>query len=133
MLVIMPLTATDLPEPVVPATSRCGILARFTLTGAPLVSLPRQIWSLPPDFLKPSSSRISFRYTVSRFLFGISMPTTALPGMGATMRTDCASSAMARSFSSCTILPVRVPGAGANSKVMMTGPIWMAVTLPCTP
>jgi hypothetical protein len=38
MLVIMPLTATDLPEPVVPATRRCGILDRFTLTGAPLVS-----------------------------------------------------------------------------------------------
>ena len=42
-LVIMPLTATDLPDPVVPATKRCGILDRFTLTGAPLVSLPRQI------------------------------------------------------------------------------------------
>ena len=36
----MPLTATDLPEPVVPATSRCGIFDRFTLTGAPLMSLP---------------------------------------------------------------------------------------------
>lgn len=33
-------TATDLPEPVVPATSRCGILARSTTTGLPPISLP---------------------------------------------------------------------------------------------
>ncbi len=29
----MALMATDLPEPVVPATSRCGILARSAVTG----------------------------------------------------------------------------------------------------
>ena len=57
----MPLTATDLPEPVVPATSRCGILDRFTLTGAPLMSLPRPTCSLEVAPVKQASSRISFR------------------------------------------------------------------------
>ncbi len=31
---------TDLPEPVVPATSRCGMRARSATIGAPLMSLP---------------------------------------------------------------------------------------------
>ncbi len=31
---------TDLPEPVVPATSRCGMRARSAMTGAPPMSLP---------------------------------------------------------------------------------------------
>ena len=34
------LTAVDLPEPVVPATSRCGMRARSATTGAPPMSLP---------------------------------------------------------------------------------------------
>jgi len=38
---IMALTPTDLPEPVVPATSRCGILPRSATTGLPAMSLPR--------------------------------------------------------------------------------------------
>ena len=33
---------TDLPEPVVPATSRCGMRARSTITGSPPMVLPRQ-------------------------------------------------------------------------------------------
>src|SRR6266404_4222601 len=37
---IIALRATDFPEPVVPATSRCGILARSTTTGLPAMSLP---------------------------------------------------------------------------------------------
>ena len=37
---IMALIATDLPEPVVPAISRCGMRARSTTTGSPLMSLP---------------------------------------------------------------------------------------------
>ena len=36
----MALSATDLPEPVVPATSRCGMRARSTTTGWPPMSFP---------------------------------------------------------------------------------------------
>ena len=38
----MVLIATDLPEPVVPAISRCGMRARSTITGSPPMVLPRQ-------------------------------------------------------------------------------------------
>ena len=34
------LIATDLPEPVVPAISRCGILARSAMKGSPPMVLP---------------------------------------------------------------------------------------------
>ena len=36
----MALIATDLPEPVAPATSRCGIFCRSSTTGLPAMSLP---------------------------------------------------------------------------------------------
>ena len=39
---IIALTPTDLPEPVVPATSKWGILARSTTTGLPAMSLPKE-------------------------------------------------------------------------------------------
>ena len=32
--------ATDLPEPVVPATSRCGMRVKSAITGSPPISLP---------------------------------------------------------------------------------------------
>ena len=41
----MQLRPTDLPEPVVPATSRCGIGARSATTGSPAMFLPRMIGS----------------------------------------------------------------------------------------
>jgi hypothetical protein len=39
--VIIVLTKLDLPDPVAPATSRWGILARFATTKPPSTSLPR--------------------------------------------------------------------------------------------
>ena len=71
--------------------------------------------------------------TFSRALFGTSMPTAALPGIGATMRTRSASSASARSSVRLVILLTRVPGAGAYSYIVTTGPGRMATTSPLTP
>jgi hypothetical protein len=42
MDISMALMPTDLPEPVVPATSRWGILARSATTGLPAMSLPSE-------------------------------------------------------------------------------------------
>ena len=46
MLIIIALRHTDLPEPVVPATSRWGILARSAVIMLPVISLPRATLSL---------------------------------------------------------------------------------------
>ena len=42
----MALIPTDLPEPVVPATSTWGILARSATTGLPTMSLPKPMVSM---------------------------------------------------------------------------------------
>ena len=59
-----------------------------------------------------------------------SMPTTGLPGIGARMRTASARSAIARSSARLTMRFTLTPGAGSNSKVVMTGPGRTATTLP---
>jgi hypothetical protein len=53
---------------------------------------------------KPSLSRISLIATVSRTTLGTSKPTVALPGIGARMRIEIASRAIARSFSRLSML-----------------------------
>ena len=47
----MVLMATDLPEPVVPAISRCGMRARSTMMDSPPMFLPRQSGSFATDSL----------------------------------------------------------------------------------
>ena len=47
MLEINVLTQTDLPDPVDPATNRCGILAKSVITGMSAISLPSPT-GIPP-------------------------------------------------------------------------------------
>ena len=91
------LTITLLPEPVAPAMSRCGILARSTAWAMPATSRPRANVSVEPDAVKSTSSRIRRRATMLKSLFGISMPTALLPGIGASIRSERAARAIARS------------------------------------
>ena len=77
----------DLPEPVDPATNRCGIFARFHEMYSPSMSLPNAItsgwWSARVDgSVSTSASR-----TISLSTFGTSTPTADLPGIGASIRT----------------------------------------------
>ena len=48
------LTLPDLPEPVVPAISACGIFARSVADAAPEMSLPSQATSGEEPFGRPS-------------------------------------------------------------------------------
>ena len=41
MLINIAFIATDLPEPVVPATNKCGIAAKSATIADPLISFPR--------------------------------------------------------------------------------------------
>ena len=90
-------TQPDLPEPVVPATSRCGIFARSVQTELPAMSLPSHTDSGEPDGGPPCSPRsrrkMSPRYTIRWRLLGTSTPTACLPGMGARMRMSVDASA----------------------------------------
>ena len=55
----MVLSATDLPEPVVPAISRCGIFARSAITGSPPIVLPSASVSGARDFSYSGTENIS--------------------------------------------------------------------------
>ena len=97
----MALRHTLLPEPVAPATSRCGIAARSTTTGSPPVPLPRMMGSLAFAliFLYSGLSISLPRVTTERLGLGTSMPTRDSPSTGVSIRMLGVLSASDRSFS----------------------------------
>ena len=107
------LIAPDLPAPVVPATSRCGILARSAPIERPATSLPSQ--TVSGDQSDGGAWKTSPRWTIRRRALGTSMPTACLPGIGARMRMSAAASAYARSSLSWATLPTLMPGARRSS------------------
>ncbi len=111
----MELMQTDLPEPVAPAMSRCGILVRSEMSGLPETSLPSAMGSSALALLQSSLSRISRMPTAVGCWLGTSTPTAALPGMGARMRTDWARMPRAMFLSSPAIFSTRTPAAGTTS------------------
>ncbi len=81
----------DLPAPVVPAMSRCGMRARSVHTALPEMSLPSQTDSgLACPGMSP---KMSPRVTSLGERFGTSTPTACLPGIGARMRISVVASA----------------------------------------
>ena len=78
----------DLPAPVAPATNKCGILARFAQIKLPSTSLPSAITIGCVSFLATDERRTSPNATISRSVFGISIPTADLPGIGERIRTS---------------------------------------------
>src|SRR3989344_2595677 len=114
---IKELTRTDFPEPVVPAISTWGILAIFATTGFPLTSNPNETVSFDLLLLITLDSSIVLRVTISKLLFGISIPTRFLPGIGASILI-CpvgASVLRAKSFASAVILDSFVPKATSKA------------------
>src|SRR6478735_5775129 len=116
------LTMTLLPEPVGPAISRCGILARSTALATPATSRPRANVSLDSDAVNSTSSRTRRSGTALKSLFGISMPTALLPGIGASIRSELAASAIARSSARPSMRLTLTSGAGWTSYWVTTGP-----------
>ena len=109
------MTATDLPEPVVPATSRCGMRARSATTGLPAMSLPSASVSAPCVSLYVADDRISTSFTICRRGLGSSRPMHDLPGIVSTTRIDTTDSARARSLIRLTICAPFTPTAGSIS------------------
>jgi hypothetical protein len=110
----MVLIATDLPEPVVPATKRCGMRARSAMIGSPPMFLPRHSASLCLLSAKSADESSSRRNTVSRVSFGSSMPMTFRPGTTAT-RAETADIDRAMSSDRPITRLDLVPGAGSSS------------------
>ena len=119
---------TDLPEPVVPATSKCGILPRLAMTGLPLMSAPRTTVSGERSFWYCGDSSTPRSGTISRLRFGISRPMKGRPGMTSTTRTLCTESRRAMSRSRLVMELTLMPGASESSMQVTTGPTMMFST-----
>ncbi len=79
----------DLPEPVAPATSRCGILVRSAVTKWPSNVLA----DAGEHRVRVAHGLVGAQYVAqvhdfSRSSFGISMPMADLPGIGERIRTS---------------------------------------------
>src|SRR3990167_11265412 len=77
----MTFNATDFPEPVVPATNKCGILAKSTTTGSPAISFPNAMVKEERDCRYTLDANTSFKVTISREGLGNSRPITDFPGI----------------------------------------------------
>ena len=122
---------TDFPDPVVPATKICGILDKSATTALPETSSPRGTASFDFAFCSGADSSMVFKETISRDLFGISIPTRFLPGIGASILI-CpvgASVASARSFARAVIFESFVPRAISRAYWVTDGPTLIYETL----
>ena len=124
---------TDLPEPVVPAISKWGILTKSKVEISPEVVLPIARLNSLSDSANFSELMMERKYTVSGFRLGISIPTDDLPGIGAITLTRLASITLAKSSDNCTNLLTLTPSAGSTSNKVITGPGLTLTTLPTTP
>ena len=132
ILAMIPLTATDLPEPVEPATSKCGILAKSKLRAVPLTAFPRGISSRFSG-LVCDCSQSSRKDTVAISELGTSIPTKDFPGIGASIRTSFAAKARAKSSARLEMRLTRTPTAGLTSYLVTDGPISARSTVTLIP
>ena len=76
--------ATDFPEPVDPAMSRCGIFSKLAIIGSPVTSRPK-INPKEPELINSGKVIKLPSRTMAAALFGTSIPTKDFPGIGASI------------------------------------------------
>ena len=117
----MVLIQTDFPEPVVPATNKCGISAKSAITISSLIFFPTQIangllWEI--NSREPSKSLIE---TVPMVWLGTSIPMAFLPSIGLSIRVLLVFKAKFMSSRKFSICATRVPSSGTISKRVTAG------------
>ena len=124
--------ATDFPEPVVPATSKCGIFAKSATTAPPEISLPIIIGKAYFEFWYASLSSISLIKIVSLCLLGNSIPIAFLLGITEIL-AETADIDLAISSASPITLEDLVPADGSNSWSVIIGPTFASSIVPLIP
>ena len=106
---------TDLPCPVAPAISKCGIFVKSTIKVSLLIVLPSVIGSSMSDSMNFFEDNKDFIDTIDFFLFGTSIPIVPFPGIGAIILIPKAESDNAISSSRFLIFEIRIPASGIIS------------------
>ncbi len=119
----MAFSPTDFPCPVAPATNRWGILARSKTKVSFWIVFPSATGRSARESWNRGDLMTEYIETTSLFLFGTSIPTVPLPGIGAMIRIPSAERLSAMSSSRFLILLIRTPGAGTISYSVTVGPI----------
>jgi len=117
------LIPTDLPCPVAPAISNCGIFAKSATNTSLEIVFPSAIGKSIFARLNLSDISTSLIETICFFLLGTSIPIVPFPGIGAMIRMPSAERLRAISSSRFLILEIRTPGAGIISYKVTVGPI----------
>ena len=115
ILIINVLIQTDLPEPVAPAIKRCGIFAISAIITFPAISFPTANAIADLELLNVSPSNNSRKKTGLGTGFGISIPTAAFPGIGASILMLAAARLSLKSSARFVILFTRTPCSGKSS------------------
>ena len=129
----MELMQTDFPEPVEPAISRWGIFPMSAIAMFPAMSRPSAADKWLSESRNTSESMISRMVTAEITLLGTSMPTAALLGIGASMRTPAAARLSAMSSARPVILLILTPADGWSSYRVTAGPREISTIRVCTP
>ncbi len=116
-----------------PAISIWGIRARSATTGWPAISRPRATESLLFEVWKALDCTRSLMRTELRERLGTSMPTAALPGIGASILTPVAARFRAKSSEREVILLIFTPAAGCISYRVTDGPRQISIIFVLTP
>ena len=119
------LTPTDFPEPVAPATSKCGIDSNVLMMIDPSIAFP-SARLLSDFFISLANSvvlNISPRHTITGLGFGNWIPTQSVPGIGATILNDLDFKESAISFVRLSIVDILIPSSGLILICTMEGPI----------
>ena len=121
--VIMQFIQTDLPDPVAPATNKCGVVfisIHFTL---PMISFPNPTANRFFSFTSGIFDSTSLKETELLTWFGNSIPIVFFPGIGASILTSRAANAKAISLWIDNNLLTFVPALISNSYCVTVGPI----------
>ena len=125
---MMVLIQTDLPEPVVPAINRCGILAILAVITLPAISRPAQKVTFDSLALNSLEEASSSKDTITLSLLGTSIPTAAFPGIGASIRISVTARFNLMSSARFVIRFTLTPTSGNNSYRVTVGPQVTSVT-----
>src|SRR3989338_5547082 len=106
---------TDLPEPVAPAISRCGILPRLPKWQPPDTLLPKATNSDFSERVNSSAEKSVAKPTMVLVLLGISIPTSDRPGIGASILMGWAAKANDKSFCKAIMRESLTPSAGLKA------------------
>ena len=118
----MLLIKTDLPEPVAPAINPCGIFWISVTQARPNKSTPSAVVKGDSAVWNSSDPKTSDNKTGLDFLFGISIPTVLLPGIGASIRMSFSANANFKSSLRLVILLTLTPRPKLSSNCVTVGP-----------